>query len=377
MASKSTNTKKKTSTSANKKVNTTKAQTKKTTTKKVTPKKVETKKVEVKPEVVKKTVKKEKINIIDWIKENYMIVGLILLAILLIINIIIVSVGHKVKLQDGKEVIASIDGKNFLAEDLFDDLKEKYGADSLLNMIDEYIVGKEISDDDKISAKETAKEQIDTIKAQYEAVGYNWEEVLTQYGYANEDALIDEMTLSVEKEIVAKNYLASQLTKEEITKYYNENVFGKYTAKHILIIPASTDEEESAKTKAEEVIARLNNGEDWNALVTEYSEDTGSKESEGLVENFTKGDVVDEFWDAVVALNDGEYTKEPVKSSYGYHIIYRVSYTEKESLDSMEDSLVDEIVTNKLSSDSNLYTNTWVNLRKKYNLVIKDSIVKI
>ena len=378
MASKKTTTKKSTSAAkktTTKKVATPKAQTKKTTVKKVEPKKVEKKevKMEVKP-VVK--VKKEKINVTDWLKENYIIVGIVVLALLLIINIIIVSVGHKVKLQNGKEVIASINGKQFIAEELFDTLKEKYGNDALLNKIDEYIVSKEISDNDKVKAKKDAQSQIDTIKSQYESVGYKWEEVLAQYGYTNEEALLNEMTLSVEKETVAKNYLASQLTDEEITKYYNENVFGKYTAKHILIVPAAADQEEAAKAKAEEVINRLNNGEDFDALVKEYSEDTGSKDNNGLVENFTKGDVVDEFWNAVEALEDGKYTTEPVKSSYGYHVIYRVSYTEKKSLDEMKDSLVDEIVTKKLNDDSNLYTQTWVKLRNKYKLEINDTIIK-
>lgn len=408
MANSKTSTKKKTtSTSTAKKAETkktTKAATKKTTAKKVetkvaakkttkattkpVAKKTTTKKVEVKAPVVKETKKvdiKKKVNIIDWCKDNLTIVGLVVLAILLIINIVIVSIGHKAKLADGKEIIASIDGKDFLAEDLFESLKESYGTDTLVNMIDEYIVSKEISDDEKVAAKETAQENIDSIKEQYESAGYEWETILTQYGYASEEALLKEMTLSAEKETVAKNYLKSELTDQDIKDYYDSNVYGKYTAKHILITPDTTDDmsdeektaaEEAAKATAAEVISKLNNGEDWNSLVTTYSEDTGSKDSEGLIEDFTKGDVVDEFWDAVEGLKDGEYTAEPVKSSYGYHVIMRVSYTEKEALKDIKNDLVDEIVTNKLSEDTSLYTSTWVKIRKKYNLVINDTVVK-
>ena len=408
MANSKTSTKKKTtSTSTAKKAETkktTKAATKKTTAKKVetkvaakkttkaatkpVAKKTTTKKVEVKAPVVKETKKvdiKKKVNIIDWCKDNLTIVGLVILAILLIVNIVIVSIGHKAKLADGKEIIASIDGKDFLAEDLFESLKESYGTDTLVNMIDEYIVSKEISDDEKVAAKETAQENIDSIKKQYESAGYEWETILTQYGYASEEALLKEMTLSAEKETVAKNYLKSELTDQDIQDYYDSNVYGKYTAKHILITPDTTDDmsdeektaaEEAAKATAAEVISKLNNGEDWNSLVTTYSEDTGSKDSEGLIEDFTKGDVVDEFWDAVEGLKDGEYTAEPVKSSYGYHVIMRVSYTEKEALKDIKNDLVDEIVTNKLSEDTSLYTSTWVKIRKKYNLVINDTVVK-
>ena len=387
------NSKKKTSTSSNTK-SATKTSTKKTTS---TAKKAATKTAAkkttakaktpvVKTEVKVKETKKNKINIIDWCKENYTIIGLVLLAILLIVNIIIVSVGHQVKLnKNGEEIIATLDGKQFTAEDLFEELKGSNGSDTLINMIDAYIVEKEITDDEKVEAKKQAQDNIDSIKEQYTSAGYTWEDVLAQYGYTDEEALLDEITLSTEKEIIAKNYIKADLTDEEIEKYYNENVYGKYTAKHILITPDTNDDmtdeeveaaEAEAKATAEEVIEKLNNGEDWSKLVKEYSEDTGSNENEGLVENFTHGDVVDEFWDAVEGLKDGKYTTEPVKSSYGYHIIYRVSYTEKEALNDMKDDLVDEIVEKKLSDDSTLYTTTWFNIRKKYNLEIKDTTLK-
>lgn len=402
MANKKTNpsesTKKNTkTTSTSKKTTTKKAATKtaskKTTTKKVQTKPVEktkveaTKKIEAKPIVKEEkiTPKKQSEKPINWFKENYVVIGLILIAILLIINIIIVVNGHKVKLSDGKEIIASLDGKEIVAEELFDNLKSKYGSDALLNLVDDYIADKELSDEEKQDAIKEAKENVESIRSQYEEYGYEWEDVLSQYGYENEDALVDEFTLSVKKETVAKNYLKANLSEDEIKKYYDENVFGTYSAKHILIIPDVNDDmsdeeksaaEENAKNKAKEVIEKLNNGEDWASLVKEYSEDEGSIDDEGLVENFTKGDVVDEFWNAVEKLEDGKYTSEPVKSSYGYHIIKRESYKEKEKLDDMKDELIETIINNKLSEDSNLYTSTWVEIRKKHNFEINDTIIK-
>jgi parvulin-like peptidyl-prolyl isomerase len=399
-SSESTKKKAKTTASSNVKKTTTKASSKKTTTKKVEPKtasKKENTKTPVKDvKVEAKEVKQEKVTVrkenvkfyqkaINWLKENYVIAGLVVIAILLIINIIIVVNGHKVKLSDGKEIIASVDGKDFVAEDLFDSLKESYGSDALLNLVDAYIIEQELTDDEKSEAKEQAKEDVASIREQYETYGYDWDTVLSQYGYADEDAVIDEFLLSYEKEIVAKNYLKEQLTDDEIESYYNDNVYGTYTAKHILIVPDTDDDmsdeevaaaEEEAKNKAQEVIDKLNNGEDWATLVSEYSEDEGSADDEGLVENFTKGDVVDEFWDAVVDLKDGEYTKEPVESSYGYHVIYRVSYEEKDSLDDMKDELIETIISNKLDEDSDLYTDTWVKIRKKYNFTINDTVIK-
>lgn len=378
--------------------NSTKNTTKKTTevaaknktTKKVVKKEV---KKEVKPieevKITEKVVepkpvkKEEKTNLKETLKQNATLIVLCVICLLLIINIILIVNGHKVKLSDGKEVIASIDDKNVTAEDLFDEMKEKYGTNVLVNMIDSTIIKKEITDTKDAISK--AKEQVSSIKSQYETMGYNWDEVLTNYGYENEQALIDEISDSLLKEEVAVKYLSKNITDEEVQKYYDENISDSYTAKHILIIPDTNDNmtdeektaaEETAKNKALEVITKLNNGENWATLVSTYSQDTGSKDNEGLIENFTKDDVVEEFYEATKNLNDGSYTTEPVKSKFGYHVILRVSKTDKEALDSMKDELVNTIVNSKLSEDSKLYTTTWDNIRKSYNLNINDTTIK-
>ena len=375
----------------------TKASTKKTTS--VKPKTSTKKTTNVKPKtnnkpvvkeevkeivpVIEKEIKKEKTSLVETIKANATLILLCIICILLIVNIILISIGHKVKLSDGKEIVASIDGKTITAEELYDSIKENYGTNSLMDIIDSTIIEKEI--ENKSDALEKAKEQVSSIKKQYETMGYNWEEVLTNYGYDSEQVLIDEIMNSILKEEVAKKYIAKNITEEEIQKYYDENVYDTYTAKHILITPDTTDDmtdeqkteaENAALTTANEVITKLNNGEDWNTLVSTYSEDTGSKENNGLIENFTKGDVVDEFFNATKNLTDGSYTTEPVKSKFGYHIILRVSKTEKEALENMKNDLMNEIIDSKLANDSNLYNTTWSEIRKNYHLKINDTTIE-
>lgn len=360
----------------------------KTTVKKVEQPKAEMKKIEatVKKETKKiETPKKEVKNTQKTfnVKDNLNVIGGAIIILLLAINIILIINGHKVKLSDGKEIIASVDGKDFVADDLFDELKEQYGSNNLLNMVDKYIISKEVKDDS--DAKTKAKENLESIRSQYESAGYEWETVLTQYGYSNEDELLNELTTSIQKENVAKQYLKDNLTDAEINEYYENQVYGTYTVKHILIKPATTDSmtdeeksaaEDAAKAKAQEVIDKLNNGEDFTSLVKEYSEDTGSVDNEGLVENFTKGDVDDAFFTETNNLKNGEYSKEPVKSSYGYHVILRVSSTDKKALKDIKDEVMEKIVENKLSDDSTLYTKTWVDIRKKYNFTINDTTLK-
>mgnify|MGYP003302258940 CR=1 FL=1 len=67
-------------------------------------------------------------------------------------------------------------------------------------------------------------------------------------------------------------------------------------------------------------------------LAKEKSDDTGTKSEGGLLENVTnESGLVEEFWEATLKLEAGKMTEEPVKTQFGYHIIYKVSQKEKPS----------------------------------------------
>lgn len=307
------------------------------------------------------------------------------LLIVSLCSMLLVCSGCKqeVELKDGKEVVASVKGKKITAEELFDELKESNGSTAVINMIDEFIVEKEIKDNKE--AEEYAKAQVASMKSQYEAAGYDWNSTLNQYGYANEKALVDEYATEYKKELTAKKFIQKNITEDEINEYYEKEIYGNYTVKHILVSPKVTDDmsdeqkeeaEKKALDKAKEVIKKLDDGSKWADLVKEYSDDTGSVENEGLIENFTKGDMVDEFFEASIKLEDGKYTKDPVESTYGYHIILKVSNTKKPSLKDSKEKILDEIAENKLNNDEKLYNTTWKEIRESYNLKIADTEVE-
>ena len=116
---------------------------------------------------------------------------------------------------------------------------------------------------------------------------------------------------------------------EEMKKYYGE----KYrTVKHILF--QTTDpqtgsvirSEEEALALAQDAIAKIKAGANFDSLMAELSEDPGSAANpEGYT--FAKdGSMVAEFEDAAFKLQENEVS-EPVKSSFGYHIIKRYPLT--------------------------------------------------
>lgn len=84
-------------------------------------------------------------------------------------------------------------------------------------------------------------------------------------------------------------------------------------ARHILV---------SSEITATEIISKLNQGEDFAKLVGQFSIDTGTQTNGGDLGWFPRGQMVPEFEKAAFALaNIGDYTQQPVKSQYGYHII--------------------------------------------------------
>ena len=86
----------------------------------------------------------------------------------------------------------------------------------------------------------------------------------------------------------------------------------EYKVRHILV-----DKEEDAKA----IIAQLDKGGDFAAIAKEKSKDPGSKDNGGDLDWGPAGRYVKPFADAVQATPKGTYTKTPVKTDFGYHVI--------------------------------------------------------
>ena len=300
----------------------------------------------------------------------------------LVAALMLTGCGKIATLKNGEEVVAKMDGKSITAEDLYSELKKQGGAVTLTNMIDAFVVNKEIETDD--DAKSYADSQLSSYKKSYQSYGQDFDAALTNAGYAGEDEFKEELILEYKKDIVTENYVKDQLTDSEIEKYYDDNIYGDIEARHILISPNTKDDmsddekeeaEKKAKKEAEDIIKKLDDGEDFAKLAKEYSDDEGTASNGGKL-TVTYGSVVDEFWDGVNELKDGEYSKEPVKSEYGYHIIYRIKQKAKPELKEVRDDVIDKLTEEKINEDSTLQTKALVALRKKYNLEISDDELK-
>lgn len=110
--------------------------------------------------------------------------------------------------------------------------------------------------------------------------------------------------------------IVDKVTPEEVKARYDKELADlpkqeEVHARHILV--ATEDE-------AKAVIEALDKGGDFAALAKEKSSDS-NKDEGGDLGFFARGRMVPEFEEAAFSLAPGSYTKTPVKTQFGYHVI--------------------------------------------------------
>ncbi|MBL0340498.1 MAG: peptidylprolyl isomerase [Bacteroidetes bacterium] len=125
---------------------------------------------------------------------------------------------------------------------------------------------------------------------------------------------------------------------------------GEVKVAHIMVkSPANSPDSiaKQAQMKIDEIYTKLKSGEKFEDLATKFSDDKGSAKNGGALPPFGTGRMVPEFEKVAFALkNDGDYS-QPIKTSYGWHIIKRL---EKKPIPSFEDKKSE--LKNQVAKDS-------------------------
>jgi peptidyl-prolyl cis-trans isomerase C len=116
----------------------------------------------------------------------------------------------------------------------------------------------------------------------------------------------------------------------------------EYKARHILI----KDEKKAKATLAEINKAK---GKNFAALAKARSEDSGSKADGGALDWSDGSNYVKEFGEAMLKLKKGEYTRQLVKTQYGYHIIMMDDVRDMQfpAFDDVKERLYQQMMTQK------------------------------
>ena len=206
----------------------------------------------------------------------------------------------------------------------------------------------------KISLTSEEKESIRTNAEQYSEILAELGITIDEYAKMNEDVeIINKLSSELYKTIDHTGHshglidLEACVKGEETTK-----PIATFNSRHILFSTKDLDEEatEQVRIKAEDVLKRVLNGEDFATLAGQFSEDPGSKNNGGLYENIEKGNFVSEYQEAALSLNPGEVYPQLVKSAHGYHIIKLEGITNPDGYNST--ALAQNILLMEFSEES-------------------------
>lgn len=155
---------------------------------------------------------------------------------------------------------------------------------------------------------------------------------------------------------------------------------GQIRAAHIFLIVDENDPEKTDSVvgaKAANIYKEIDkDGKNWDIIVKKYSDDKGSAQHGGMLTPFKVSQIVPEFIAEIKKLNENEFS-EPVKTSYGYHIIKLVSKSGVKSLDEERENItkrVEKDMRAKVSEEVVLKRILKENKFKEYTKV-KDAFI--
>jgi peptidyl-prolyl cis-trans isomerase D len=220
---------------------------------------------------------------------------------------------------------------------------------SLQHQVDRVLALREQTRDAQTLEIDIAKYQ-DTVTIEEADVQSFYDENITNYD-TQEQVKLAYVTLSV-SDIMP----SVEVTDEEVRQYYQDNQ-AVYTTEeerrisHILF--ETIVDEEQARAKAEEVLAKLEQGEDFAALAEEFSDDVVSAEIGGDLDVLNPGDYSPAFEDAAFAIAGEGEISGIVETEFGLHII-KVTELTPAVLTPFEDvqaAIKNDLVTDKATEE--------------------------
>jgi len=156
---------------------------------------------------------------------------------------------------------------------------------------------------------------------------------------------------------------------KDLKKYYDNNKTrfkedAKLEARHILV-----DDEKLAKSIIKDIENSKNKKEKFIELAKSKSKGPTGKDG-GYLGKFAPSNMVKEFSQAALALKVGTYTKEPVKTQFGYHIIFLEDKIAPKipSFSQLKDKLEKELKEKEFTKKIEKLTKE---LRKKAKIILK------
>lgn len=302
----------------------------------------------------------------------YGAVGGILITVLVVV---IIWPDRIATLKDGTQPVAEIDGYTVTADDLYEDMKDVYSISSLLDKIDNKILVEKYPETDEMNdeLKQQAESYYSAYKQYYKM---DKETFLSNNGFGSEKAFLEYLRLQYRRNKYAEDYIKTLISDKEVEKYYEDKVYGDINTKHILVkvdSSASDEDKKKAEDLAKEIISKLNDGKSFDEVKEEYKDQITYEE---LGYKSYNANLESAYMEAMQKLENNSYSKEPVKTSYGYHVIYRIDQKEKPALEDVKEEIIDSLVSEKKSEDKNISYVALDKMREESGLKFSDTVLE-
>lgn len=258
----------------------------------------------------------------------------------------------------GSEIFQKDLGGTTLEEQLKSTILARIAQIKVMNLLaDSY--GLTLSDKEKGLVVKTSKEYMQ---------GLSDEEI-------KEMGISEETVEKLYREYALANKLYSEITKD-VNPEISDDEARTISVKHILIktyslsesgnrVDYSDTQKAEAKKRAEEVLSKVSEGEDFDSLVDTYNEDTQS------VYAFGKGTMPKAFEEAAFNL-DTDQVSGIVETEYGYHIIKCISTFDRDETDANKRKIVEQ---RKNEAFNQVYGEFVKKLYSNLNTKLWDSVV--
>ncbi|MCM0081744.1 peptidylprolyl isomerase [Geomonas sp. Red32] len=247
--------------------------------------------------------------------------------------------------------------QNQVPESAMAQVREQATAAALEQLISAQLIYEQAQ---KVEVKDLDKkveEKLAQSKSRF-ATDEEYKKALSQVGLTPQD-----MQDFTRKDITIANFIdtrfASQaaVTDAEAQEFYKENLDAYFKkpesahASHILIgadEKATPEDRKKAKEKAEAILKRVKAGEDFAALAKAESSCPSAAQGGDLGE-FTRGQMVPQFDEAVFSMKPGEISNV-VETTFGYHIIKLVEKKEgkTEKFEDVKEKIISHLKRQKV-----------------------------
>lgn len=275
-----------------------------------------------------------------------------ILAVVALSLILVGCSSVQTTVKNSDTVLFKVGSTTITKGSVYEEIKNSDGADYTIDEIKEKIEDAEITSDKKVAT------YVDKLYQKYVDAYTDEESFITQltnYGYADADDFKENQLKSEAKE---------DLLEQKYLKIKKSKYFKKYQPSIVRVMTLEK------KKKAEEALERLNNGESWDDIYTEYTTDDGTYSNEDTIlttssSGFKENDIKEIYKTNAVGLINKIY-KTTVNGSTTRYLVQIIS-TNRTS-----DDYFGDITTEVSNNDTDFSTNMWTYYMKKHNFTVYD-----